>query len=114
ADLPQACEPGLDAEPAALGGFGDLVDFVDRERAGADEAHFAAEDIDELGEFVDRPLPQEPSEREYPRVALDLEYRPAHLVLRLQILLPRLRVGHHRPEFIHPERLAVPPAAHLR
>lgn len=42
ADLPQAGQPQPDTQPAAVGQVVETAGFVDRQRAGADEAHFAA------------------------------------------------------------------------
>jgi hypothetical protein len=56
ADLPQAGQAGLHAQAAAVGEVVETAGFIDRERAGADEAHFAAEHVEELGELIEAEL----------------------------------------------------------
>ena len=112
-DLPEAGEAGFDAEAAALGVFFDAFDFVDGEGAGADEAHFAAEDVEELGEFVDAEAAEPGAEGEDAGVVADFEDGAVHFVLSGEFLAHGFGVGVHGAEFPHHEGLAIASGAFL-
>src|SRR5215469_9810251 len=59
ADLPEAGKAGFDAEAAAMGEVVEAFDFIDGKRARADQAHFTAKDVEELGPFIDAEFAQE-------------------------------------------------------
>src|SRR3954453_21247831 len=71
-DLPEAGQArhqvGATAEAP-----GDALVLVLRQRARADEAHVAAQDVHELRQFVQREAPQERADAGHPRVLRDLE-----------------------------------------
>src|SRR5438045_6346303 len=48
ADLPEASEAGFDAETAAMGEIIKALDFIDRQRTRANQAHFPPQHIVEL------------------------------------------------------------------
>ena len=76
---------------------------ADRERARADEAHLAAQDVQHLGDLVDREPSQHASDTGDAGIVADLEEGALGLVLRLELGLPGLRVRVHRPELEHAE-----------
>ena len=78
-----------------------------RERARADEAHLAAQDVQHLRDLVEREAAQERPDARDARVVLDLEERALGLVATLELRLLGLGVGAHRPELDHPELLLV-------
>ncbi len=49
--------------------FGKLLVVLDEMRAGADDAHFATENVEKLGEFVDAKFPKQGAHGKNPRVA---------------------------------------------
>ena len=53
ADLPQAGEPGPDAETTHQGGLGEPMHIAERQRAGSHQRHLAPQDVHQLGELVD-------------------------------------------------------------
>ena len=59
ADLPEAGEAGFDAQAAAMRQIVKTFDFVHRQRARADEAHLAAQDVKELGKFINAEFAEE-------------------------------------------------------
>ena len=112
-DLPEAGEAGFDAEAAALGVFFDAFDFVNGEGAGADEAHFATEDVEELGEFVDAEAAEPGAEGEDAGVVADFEDGAVHFVLDGEFLSHGFGVGVHGAELPHHEGFAIPSGAFL-
>ncbi len=78
-----------------------------RERTRADEAHLAPEDVQSLGNLVEREPAQHAPDARDPGIVADLEERAADLVRLLQLALVLGGVGDHRPELQHPE-LALP------
>jgi len=97
ADLPKTREPGLDADPLAMPVLV-LLDLVRGRGPGPDEAHLAAENVPELGEFVKARFPQEPSDPCDPGILPDLKHGAVHLVLLQQFFFPGFGVGVHRTE----------------
>ena len=89
----------------------ELLDLVNRERPGADHAHFALEHIPELGQFVDAELAQETAQGKDPRIVVELEDGAVHLVAGFLLHLVEQLVGvrHHGAELQHLERRAVAP-----
>src|SRR2546423_13051681 len=80
-DLPDASEPRPDRQPPALPALVER-DLLRQRRTRADDAHVAAQDVDELRQLVDAVLAQETADRRHPRVVLPLENRARLLVLR--------------------------------
>src|SRR5260370_26869664 len=66
-----------------------------------DDAHLAAENVDELRELVNAELANEATDACYSRVARHLEDRPGLLVVRHQLGLELLSVGNHRAKLEH-------------
>lgn len=112
-DLPEAGEAGFDAEAAALGVFFDARNFVDGEGAGADEAHLAPEDVDELGKFVDAESAEPGAEGEDAGVVADFEDGAVHFVLGGEFFAHGFGVGVHGAELPHHEGFAVATGAFL-
>src|SRR5439155_25629551 len=112
AHLPHARQAGANREAAALPRFV-LLDLARDGRARAYDGHLAAEDVDELRELVDAVLANEAADGGDPRIALHLEDRAVHLVLRDELGLELLGVDHHRPELEHEEATAMEPHALL-
>ena len=59
--LPEAGHPGLQVE-AAAGPAVDVVVLLGDQRPRADQAHLAAEDVDQLRQLVERAAAQEPAD----------------------------------------------------
>ncbi len=81
--------------------------------ARADNAHLPAQDIDQLGQFVETCLAQNPSHSRDPRVVSHLEDRPVHFVFSLKAHPQRFGFGHHSAELVEGERPAIESAALL-
>src|SRR5438477_5420121 len=73
-NLPDTSQSGANRKPAPLPPLV-LRDFLRDGRAGADDAHVAAEHVDELRQLVDAVLAHKPAERRDPWIVLDLEHR---------------------------------------
>src|SRR4051812_48721109 len=87
--------------------------FVYRQWARADQAHFAAHDIDQLWKFVDAEPAKDPPDRSNARILGELKDGPVHFIENGQFLLALLGIGDHGPELKHGERPAVKAAALL-
>jgi len=107
--LPQPGDSGLHGDAPALPGLVQLH-LVRRRRARADQAHVAAEHIDELRKLVQGGLAQNPPHPRDARVVLHLEHAALHLVVAHQLPLARLGVDEHGPELVQGEMTVV--AAH--
>ena len=87
------------------------VPLVLGDGAGADERELAAEDVDQLGQLVERGLPQPAAQPGHPRVACELvrglELTPG-VVVGQQLGEPRFGIRVHRPEL---PQLDLAPAA---
>ena len=59
----------------------------------ADKAHLPLQDIDELREFIDAELSQEPSHLSYPRIIVCAHHRTCHF----------FSITHHSTKFMHDE-----------
>lgn len=112
-DLPETGEARLNTEAAALGVFFDTIDFVNGKRTRAHEAHFATEDIEELGKFVDAEAAEPGAEGKDAWVIADLENRAVHFVLSGEFVAHRFGVGVHGAELPHHEGFAIPSGAFL-
>ena len=96
-DLPQTGDPR--AHPVAGVELGrELGDLLRQRRPRADQAHRAAEHVEQLRQLVEAGRPQEAPDARDPRVVLHLEQRTAALVGRRQLGEPRLGVDDHRAE----------------
>src|SRR5437016_3923066 len=56
AHLPEAGQPGFDAQPSTMGQVMETLHFVDRQRTRPDEAHFAPQDVYKLWELINTVL----------------------------------------------------------
>ena len=72
-DLPRAGHARREVQAAAVAAL-DAGVLVEHQRARADEAHVAAEHVDELRHLVERVAAQEASDARDPRVVRDLEH----------------------------------------
>src|ERR1700720_2000062 len=113
ADLPQAGQSRLDAQPSAVGDVMEEFDFIDREWPRADEAHLATEHVEKLRDFVDAKLAQVLSDRGDARVLGDLENRAGHLIHGGQFVLELFGIGDHGAELVDREGLAIEPGTPL-
>ena len=96
-DLPQARQAGFDQQAPRLAGR--VVDDLGRDlRPGADDGHVAPEHVEQLGEFVEAALPDEPPHAGDPRIIADLEGGAGGLVHVGQLLLADLCVHDHGAE----------------
>ena len=87
----------------------ELVDLPAQRRAGADEAHVALQDVEQLGQLVEAGAAQDVADLGDPGVTGQLEQRARALVVGLHGGQPGLGVDAHRAELEHPE-LGVAPA----
>src|SRR5512134_3657573 len=83
-DLPEARDPGQDEIALPVPGFEPLV-VADRERAGPDQAHLAAQHVQELRQLVERELAEQAADAGDAGIAPDLEQRPGRLVPLLEL-----------------------------
>ena len=86
------------AVPAELG---------DRGRPGSHQGHISLQDIEELGELVQRGLADEFSHPGNAGIVLHLEHEAIHLVLLHESRLPGLRIDIHGTELVDFEESAV-------
>ena len=105
-DLPVAAQAGGHIQPLPLIG-GILCDLTGQCRARADDAHFALQHIEELGQLVDAGLAQELAHPGDAGVVLHLEHRAVLLIALHQVLELLLCVRAHGAELVHLEQLAV-------
>ena len=112
-NLPEARDPGADAEPTALGIGGHGQSLIGRQGTRTHQAHLAEKDVEELGKFVEGGEAKKSSDAGDPRVLLDLEHGPLHLIQGLQLGFPHLGIAVHRAELVHGEGISVPSAAAL-
>ena len=101
-DLHRAGEARLDGQPEQV------LRAVEPDELGllgpgADEAHVAAEDVQELGELVEARPAQQASEPGHPRIRVELEHRFVELLERHELGQQSLRVRTHRSELEHLE-----------
>src|SRR5437763_3209233 len=101
-DLPQPGDAGQDVVPLAVPVL-ELLVVAQRQRARADQAHLAAQDVEKLRYLVKREPAQQRADRRNSRITAHLEQRPARLVLPLEVRLVLGGVGVHRPELEHVE-----------
>src|SRR5439155_6386716 len=87
----------------------ELLVVADRKGPRADQRHLTPEDVKDLRHLVERKAAQEPPKGRDARIVLDLEERARGLVVQLERSLALGRVGVHRPELHHPERLLSQP-----
>ena len=104
--------PGLHVEPEAVLGKVAL-DQLDLLRARADDAHVAAQDVDELRQLVEAEAAQQPPDPGDPRIGAQLEHRLGQVLEHHDIGERPLGVGDHRAQLVHAEGDAAPvrPAA---
>ena len=85
---------------------------------GADQAHFAAQHIDQLRQFIKAGRAQEAPNRRDARVILQLAggfpFSARRGIVREQRFKTRLRISHHGPELEAAEQLAAAPHALMR
>src|SRR5262249_7249284 len=112
ADLPKARHAGFHAETAALPTFVSR-DLLRNRRTGTDQAHVAAQNVKDLGQFIDTESSDDLADNRDPRIARGFENRAVHFVQRVDILAQSLGVIDHRPEFVHDELTPVKTAAYL-
>ena len=91
--------PGLDAEAALVRAPVDAQHVAHRQRPRADEAHVAAQDVQELRQLVEAELARITPPTRVTRGSLRiLKTGPRRLVELLERRLALLGVGHHRAE----------------
>lgn len=99
-DLPQAGDARADAEAVAVPVLIESLVIAHGKRPGADQAHVALQDVEELRKLINTRLPQELPHGREARIISDLEHRPARLVQVLDLALPLGRIRHHGPELV--------------
>src|SRR5208282_3738975 len=104
ADLPEAGDAGLHAQAAAVGQVVETSYLVHRQRTRTHEAHFTAQDIEELRQFVEAVTAEPFANARDARVIGHLEDGAAHFVHRRQFVFELLGVGDHGAEFVKRER----------
>src|SRR5882672_350225 len=114
----QSGDAWADHQHAAVMAFV-FLDFARLVRARTDQAHVALQDVEELGELVNRETPQEPADAGHARIVLDLVDRTAFDAALLDQLLLKIErralvaelfadrnVGAHRAELVDLELAA--------
>src|SRR5438067_245909 len=95
-DLPRASHAGRQVQAAPAPALYEVV-LVDDERARADQAHLALEDVDQLRQLVEGSLAEETPDARDARVVGDLE--EARLLVEVgELVLEGLGVVDHRAE----------------
>lgn len=102
-DLPDAGDARLDTEPFTLDAAIEQVDIALGHRPGADQAHLAAEDVDQLRQLIDTGFTEESARSGDSRVVFDLEDRPFRLVEMFDFGKSGLGIDMHRAELEHRE-----------
>lgn len=87
--------------------------FIDWERTRADEAHFAAEHIIELRQFIDGVFADESTEWGDAGVIGYFEDRAGHFIELGEFMFFLFGIGDHGSEFVHAEGFSIEAAAHL-
>jgi hypothetical protein len=102
--LPQAGDAGTNEVPGMVD---EVVGLCDAHQlgAGANEAHVAFDDIEQLRQLVEAPLANETADRRVARIVEAFVGLPAIAAIEVRVVRPT--VVHHRPELDHAERLAV-------
>src|SRR5437660_48547 len=91
----------------------ELLDVSRDYRPRPDQAHLALEHIDQLRQFVQAALSQQPSHPRHPRVIANLEDQARDLAAAAHLFKHRLGVDHHGAELEAAEMPAVEPDAIL-
>ena len=84
--MPEASHPWGDTESASLGVGSQSEGFIGGKRAGADEAHLAEKDVEELGEFIERGEAEEVADFGDPRIFFDFKDWATHFVKGLSLI----------------------------
>ncbi len=82
------------------------LDQLDLLRTRADDAHLAAQDVDQLRQLVEAEPAQEAPDPGDARVVGELEHRVAQVIEPDHVREAFLGVGDHRAELVHLERVA--------
>lgn len=112
-DLPEACQPGLHAESAAVRAFLDEIGLVVGKRSRPDDGHLPAEDVHKLGDLIEAGAPEKFPEGSDPGIPTDLEDRSLHLVFLEEIGVKLRGIHHHGSELEDREAFAPFTAADL-
>src|SRR6187455_2900128 len=85
-----------------------MPDVVLRDLAGwggarADQAHVALQDVEQLRELIEGPLPYRPSQGRDPRIVCHLECRPLRVAVARDLGISVLSVDGHGPELVDRE-----------
>ena len=100
--LPETGDAGLHGQALQVV-LGVLLHLARQGWAGAHHRHLAQEDVEELGELVDRVFSDEPPDPGDPRVLPHLEHRALDLVLLLELGEAGVGVLVHAAELPHAE-----------
>lgn len=97
-----------------------LLPFLHRGRSCAHKAHIPFQDVEELGEFIQAPVPDKVADAlldgsvgktfaaDNPGIVFHFEHTAVlHDILVGQFLFSLLGIGIHAPELIHPELLSI-------
>src|SRR5262249_49419440 len=106
-DLPQASQSRLYTEPAAMGEIMETFNFIDGQRARADQAHFPAQNVIELRPLIDAEFAHEFAKRGDPWVIGELEDRATYFVYGRQFMFELLGVGEHGAEFVEGKGMTI-------
>ena len=83
------------------------LDFIEGEGTRTDQAHLAAQDVDQLGKFIETEFADEPSNSGDAGVVGQFEDRAGHFIEDFQFVFALGRVGNHGAEFEHGERFSI-------
>ena len=106
ADLPQAGDAGFHGQAALVVALVLLI-FVQRRRAGANQAHIAAQHVKELRQLVDAGLADELAHLGDAGVVLHFKHQAVHFVLGHQALFAFLGIHIHAAQLVDVEHTAV-------
>src|ERR1700735_4393771 len=91
----------------------DALILVEDQRTRPNQAHLAAQHVEQLGQLVQGGLSQEVADARYPGILGDLEEALLGFVAIDQGVLELLGFGDHRAELEQPEATLVAPDPHL-
>src|SRR5438128_566699 len=106
ADLPEAGQSRPEVQPQTLVDVV-IIEFVVEGRTGSNEAHFARQNVDQLGELIEATSPKHATNPRHPWVRPNLEEWRLYLVECQERAAQPLGVGHHGAKLVNPKAPAI-------
>src|SRR3989440_10669464 len=106
AHLPEAGQSRPEVQPQPLVDVV-IIEFVVEGRTGADEAHFARQNVDQLRELIEATSPKQATNSHHPWVRPNLEEWRLHLIESQERAAQALGVGHHGAKLVNAKAPAI-------